>query len=257
MWRKLRQFLWLIPVLLLFAAVGTYVAFRVGHLSTEPELVRRTTLENSVWRGYLHGGGAWRNLPFKITADEESDVKRCLAVGSELNSTHNGRSRFLDDAARKELEAVLAKRPGFFYAEYLLGVWHTKNGDAAAGQRYHEQAFEHAPVVLVQTYLFPDGRPLVGANVRWFEIECNRVQKGSIDPSLKLMFYDLVTDAQGQMAVPVYDTVYRHTTVSHPTAPPQELKTNYPTLGWFEPTSKRSLLPAATVEIVVKPGQSK
>jgi hypothetical protein len=73
------------------------------------------------------------------------------------------------------------------------------NGDASRGREYHALALEHAPVVLVQTYEFAHGRPLAGARVPEFQVECNRVRNGSLDPSLKLTFFDLTTDAEGRI----------------------------------------------------------
>ena len=98
-------------------------------------------------------------------------------------------------------------------------------------------------MTLVQRFDHPDGTPLVGAYVRSVEVECNRVRGGSLDPSLKLEFFDLVTDADGCVRLPVYRTVYRLSGISHP----RGYKAEFPTLGWFETRGRVGLLPAAVV----------
>jgi hypothetical protein len=233
---------WLVSLLILIgaAAVGGAWLFRPD---PDPQPVVETTLETSDLMKFLSGGRNWRNLPFTLDAAEREDLATCLRLAADVRSTLNGVSSFTDASARAQLEAVLARRPDFFYAEYLLGLWHTMNGDAARGREYYARALEHAPVVLVQRYELADGRPLAGARVDTFQVECNRVRNGSLDPSLKLTFFDLTTDAHGSIRVPVYDTVYRLFNTSHP----EGYAATYPRLGWFESPGRVGLLPVAGV----------
>jgi hypothetical protein len=209
-----------------------------------PQPVVETTLETSSLMKFLSGGRNWRNLPFTLDAAEREDLAVSLRLAGDVRTTLNGVSSFSDPSARAQLEAVLARRPDFFYAEYLLGLWHAMNGDAARGHTHYARALEHAPVVLVQRYELADGRPLVGARIDTFQVECNRVQNGSLNPSLKLTFFDLTTDAGGSIRVPVYETVYRLFNTSHPDG----CTATYPRLGWFESPGRVGLLPAARVQ---------
>ena len=56
------------------------------------------------------------------------------------------------DQAKRDFEAILERRPEFFYAAYLLGCWHRQNGDTETATRYFEQAYATAPVVLVMSF---------------------------------------------------------------------------------------------------------
>jgi hypothetical protein len=207
-----------------------------------------TNLEATGLRQVLQGGGNWRNLPFRLSTAEEADLQGCLRLARLVPMIVNGVSEFSADSTRQELEAILRRNPNHFYAEYLLGLWHDLAGQAEEGREYHARALAHAPVVLVQTYRFPDGQPLRGAALRHIEIECNRVQGGSIDPSLKLAFYHLTTDETGSVRLPVYDTVYRRASVPAIALAPPGLRLTYPRLGWFAAPSRVGLLPVAQVK---------
>ena len=97
--------------------------------------------------------------------------------------------------------------------------------------------------VVVQRFEYADGRPLVGAEVRSFALECNRVRNGSLDPSLKLLYVGLVTDAGGEVRLPAYRTVWRTDSMAHPPG----FDVTFPSLGWFEGRGKVGLLPPAVV----------
>lgn len=202
------------------------------------QAVTATTLE-------ARGDGTWRNLPFTISAEEENDAEACLQLVEEKTHFRNGEDPFIGfvQSRRTKLEAILARRPGYFYAEYLLAHWWWDNADSAEVARLLEASYKHAPVVLVQQYVFADGTPLRHALVPDFEIECNRVQNHRLDPSLRLRYRDLRTDDRGCIYLPVYNTVYRIASMSFP--PGYDVKS--PDLGWFEASQKVGLLPPATV----------
>ena len=142
-----------------------------------------------------------------------------------------------------QLEGLLARHPGLFHAESMLALWHRRRGDATAAADHAARAERLAPVVLVQRFEREDGTPLVGGRVQSMQVECNRVVGGSLDPSLKLTFFDLTTDNEGSVRLPVYKTVYRLYSVGHPAGYDLDL----PRLGWFEARGKVGLLPVATV----------
>ena len=60
--------------------------------------------------------------------------------------------RVFGDQARRDFEAILARRPDFFYAAWLLGCWHRQNGDMEEASQYFEQAYTAAPIVLVMSF---------------------------------------------------------------------------------------------------------
>lgn len=203
--------------------------------------IEKTTLERQGLQKIL--GPGWRDLDFAIDAEEEADVKKCVILARKVYAKLNDKILFAGDDVRDELETILKKRPDFFYAEYLLGTWHRLNGNQQRSQEYYERAFKHAPVILVQSYQNKDGSPLAGAQIQTFAIECNRVQDGSLDPSLKLVFPALVTDTEGCFYLPSYDTVFRTDDMAHPPG----YSIDYPRLGWFATTVKVGVLPTATV----------
>lgn len=188
-------------------------------------------------------GRSWRDLPFRLSADEEADLKRCDEMPVLYRSSSNGVSPFLDDSVRSDLEEMVARRPDFFYAEYLLSLWHERHGDSANADRYRTAAREHAPVVLVQPFVLPDGSPVRNTNVSEMQIECNRVQNGSLNPDLKLTFLNLTTDDEGCVYLPVYDTVYRVYARSHPDG----YEPDFPKLGWFKSPRRFGVLPVVTL----------
>ena len=108
------------------------------------------------------------------------------------------------------------------------------------------QAYRHAPRVIVQRYENAEGDPIVGAEVPSFELECNRVENSSLNPSPKLVYFNLVTDEEGAIYLPVYDTVLRATSKSYP----KDIPVNYPTLGWFECRGRAGLMPVAATGII-------
>ena len=117
---------------------------------------------------------------------------------------------------REKLEAILTKHPKLFYAQQLLGTWHQMNGNYKEAARLLKESLANAPIVLTQTYQFGNGEPLKGVTIPGITIECNRVKDHSLDPSLNLQFVSLITDSQGQVHLPVYDTVYRTSSQSYP-----------------------------------------
>ena len=196
----------------------------------------------------LEGWGGWRNLPFNIEPDEEAAIKACRKIAARNNSSYYiregvGRSRrvtkFMKVEARDELEEILKEHPDCFYAKHLLGTWHRLNGDDEIASKLINESLQQAPIVLTRRYATGDGKPVAGINVGGIGIECNRVQRGSLDPSLTLKFLSLITDADGFVSMPVYDTVYRLEGWSYPKGYDAEAKP----LGWIESKTKTGILP--------------
>lgn len=190
--------------------------------------IKKTSLESFF--------GGWKNLSFEISAEEEQSVKKCTKLLIKWYSPDAIRSGEI----RKELESVLLERPSFFYPEFLLGMWHRDYGDKQVGRELIKKAYEHAPVILVQKYQDENGEPITGLEIQTYNVECNKVKKGSLS-QFDLKFRDLIADDDGCIYVPVYDTVYRRSATSLPS----DYNIAYPTLGWFKAKSKVALMPIA------------
>ncbi len=187
--------------------------------------------------------GGWRNLPFEISKGEEADARRCVKLARKFPLSMNGKSTFYDDSTREALEKLLVARPGYFYAEYLLGQWHRGKGNARQADELREKAYKHAPVIIVQPYVDDKNIALAGAEIQSFALECNRVKNGYLDPSLELHYFNLRTDASGCIYLPAYNTVFRRETASWPTG----YDADYPRLGWFETSTRVGQLPICVV----------
>lgn len=204
--------------------------------------IEKTDLKSS-W------GSWWRNLPFEISAEEEKAVRECLALRQKSGATINEQNQFDLPAVREALEGVLARRPGFFYAEYLLSVWHRSNGDTAKADELFERSLKDAPAIIVQRFEAADGRPVADVAVDCFALECNRVKNGWLDPSLELKYLRLKTDKDGCIYLPAYKTVYRRNDMATPHG---GYRAEWPRLGWFECSARVGVLPAC---VLTKEGQ--
>ena len=191
--------------------------------------------------------GGWRNLPFDLEPEEEAAVRDCVEISQRMRSRHNGVVEFTKVESRDDLDAILKKHPECFYAKHLLGTWHRINGDQQRATELINESLQQAPVVLSRRYATGDGKPVGKIDVGTIVIECNRVQNGSLDPSLRLAFVAMVTDADGFINVPVYDTVYRLSSWSHPKGYDAEAKS----MGWFKSKVKVGVLPEV---MLWKPG---
>ena len=147
-----------------------------------PAPVRGTTLEATGWQKQVVGRN-WRDLPFAIDPVEETAVAELRGSPDCAGSSVNDELAFDRDDTRADLEKVLARHPNLFAAEHLLATWHYRRGNRSEAERYFEAAETHAPAILVQTYRDEDGRPLVEALIRDFEVECNRVRRGRSTPA--------------------------------------------------------------------------
>lgn len=220
--------------ILLIALLGLFL---LPGLRTEKAPIVETSLEG--WFG-------WRNLPFDPKADELAIIKECQQFVIDYRSTYgkDGKRvrRFDDLKTRDDLEDLLKLKPDFFYTQHLLGTWYRRNGDLDKAQELLSASLKNAPVVLTQRYRTGNGESLTDVTIDGMSIECNRVKNHSLDPSLQLEFIDLVTDSDGEVAVPVYDTVFRLASRSYPAGYDTEMQR----LGWFSAKSRIGVLPEIT-----------
>ncbi|MFO0999517.1 MAG: M56 family metallopeptidase [Planctomycetaceae bacterium] len=195
----------------------------------------------------LEGLFGWRNLPFDPGAEELATLKECHQFVIDYRSTYgsNGKTirRFDDLKTRDGLEDLLKRNPDFFYTQHLLGTWYRRNGDLKRAQELLSASLKNAPVVLTQRYRTGHGEPLSVVTIETMSIECNRVKNHSIDQSLELEFVDLITNSDGEVAVPVYDTVFRIGSRTYPAGYDTEMQR----LGFFSAKSRIGVLPEITV----------
>ena len=220
--------------LLLIAILGLFL---LPGLRAEKSPIVETTLEG--WFGY-------RNLAFDPDADELAIVKECQQSVIAYRSTYtkDGKTvrRFDDPETRDSLEDLLERKPNFFYTQHLLGTWYRRNGDLNKAQELLSASLKNAPVVLTQRYRTGKGESLTGVTIEVMSIECNRVTNHSHDGSLQLEFIALVTDSRGEVAVPVYDTVFRLNSRAYPAGYDTEMQR----LGYFSVKSRIGVLPEIT-----------
>ncbi|MEZ6088017.1 MAG: hypothetical protein R3C05_08335 [Pirellulaceae bacterium] len=220
------------------AIVAVIALLVLPGMRAEEAPVVRTSLEGTF--------GGWRNLSFDPPAEELAILEACEAIVTKYRSSYHvdneSRLRFDDHSTREELEEIVKRKPGFFYPQHLLATWHRRNGDPEMARKLFASAFENAPVILSQRYQNGEDAPIEGLTIPEFSIECNRVQNRSIDQSLRLQFIDLTTDSNGEIKVPVYETVYRLSSRSIP----QGYSTEMPRLGFFEAESRVGQIPPVT-----------
>lgn len=194
----------------------------------------------------LEGWFGWRNLSFDPAADELVIINECKQFVIDYRSTYNndGKTirRFDDPETRAGLEALLKRKPDFFYTQHLLGTWYRRSGDLNRAQELLSASLKNAPVVLIQRYRTGNGVSLTGVTIEEMSLECNQVKNHSLDSGLKLEFIDLVTDSNGEIAMPAYDTVFRLASRSYPDG----YDTEMPRLGWFSAKSRIGVLPEIT-----------
>lgn len=222
------------------AEISTSFARDYGYRATS---VVKTDLAVTGPSKLLHGGRNWKDLPFHLDSEEELAVERCVEIAKRVRSQVNDMSRFLEEQARVDLEQLLAERPDFFYAQFLLGAWHRAHGHDEVAIRLTGEALSNAPTIIALQYVDPTGAPAADLPIQGFALECNRVQAGYLDPSLKLYYPALVSDTEGFVYLPVYDTVYRADDMAHPSG----YDAAYPTLGWFRARSKIGVVPPVVV----------
>jgi len=120
-------------------------------------------------------------------------------------------SRRFGETARRDFEAILARRPDFFYAAYLLGCWHRQNGDLETAERYFEQAYATAPVVLVMSFdllelaeSWEQNRPpqLTLLNNRTFAHNIDLTYHYGLDDAAMVRYPMLRSDENGLILIP-------------------------------------------------------
>lgn len=147
--------------------------------------------------------------PSLLTEDENSLMRQCKSNG--FYSTHYG-SGGPPVHDRQVLEKILAQRPHFFYAEYLLGNWYQKSHNPRQAQAWIDRALQDAPAILAGRVQFADGKPVNGytftPSVSLFSsADFREVSFGYNDPRT-LIYPDVTADAHGCYYLPVFRAVY-------------------------------------------------
>lgn len=187
----------------------------------------------------LSGWLGWKNLPFKISPEEEAYIKSAVEISQKSRTRSNSVIKFDKLGVIDELKNLEAGFGDHFYVKYLMGTWYWRNGFGEKASELFEQSINMAPKVLVIKYVDKNRKPLEGLYISHVELECNRVQNRYLDPSLELVYHTLVTDDAGCIYLPVYDTVLRWTSLTHPDG----WDVDYHSLGHFRIRGKFGKLP--------------
>lgn len=146
-------------------------------------------------------------LPYGITEADKTAMKQLNPSGDVfLGALPEG-------LTKARIEAVLAARPHFFYAEALLSQRYRQQGDKARAAALWSKALHDAPVVLARRYAYDDGTPVEGLH---FGTVINCYSPSHLSASntnfrklgVGLAYIDVVTDADGCLYLPVFRAIY-------------------------------------------------
>ena len=145
-------------------------------------------------------------LPYGITEADKAAIRKLDPNGDAFFGA------LPQGLTKARIEAVLAARPHFFYAEALLSQWYRRHGDKANADAFWSKALHDAPVVLARRYAYDDGTPVAGLHLG-AEINCyspahlsaSNVNFRNLGVGL---YYDVVTDADGCFYLPVFRAIY-------------------------------------------------
>ena len=148
-----------------------------------------------------------------------------------------------DPGAVTHIERIATEHPGMFYPTMLLALIQRQRGDDAAAEKLFSEAFAAAPGAIRLQYVDDAGEPVAGLALGAIEIVCAQMSDGNLDESCRLVYPYLVTDSDGWVYLPVYETVYRASELPQP--PGKTIDYRMP--GWFEFPGRLGEMPAAVV----------
>ena len=226
---------------MLFSSLPTRVEkdfsaiFTPSELPETPSSVTRVAQQWATDRGWELGDcERLASQPFSLSATssashtpvyDDPDYAICLryvlarATDRNADNTLSGQyvpgewlpEHRLGEQARHDFEAILAKRPDFFYAAYLLGCWYRQHDDVETATRYFELAYSTAPVVLVMSFdLFElhesweQNRPprVTLVNNRTFAHDIDLTYQYGVDDCAKVRYPLLRADENGLVLIP-------------------------------------------------------
>lgn len=228
---------------LIVLAVVTLPVWRSGSTLDNP----RPATAASYGPGTFESIGVAMNLQehprLNLDPGQEAGLKACIKVSRLVNSSVNGVARFDMPEAKEQLLDLQKTISPSFYPEFLLAQWHRRNSRPDDAERWMRQSLSHAPVVLVRKYRFMDGRPLANTEVGTLGVECRMKTTTSSNTDQVLNYPGLVTDNQGRVQLPCYDTKIRSNGVQWPTG--YEIETGRH--GYLEVRGRYCLLPTIYV----------
>ncbi len=147
--------------------------------------------------------------PALLTENDKTLLQQCKADAVVSTMYGSGGPSVHD---RRVLEEVLARRPHFFYAEYLLGVWYKKSHDPTDGLIWISRALQDAPAILAGRVQFGDGKPVNGftfsPNVSLYRSANFMDGPYDYNDTRTLIYPDVTADANGCYYLPVFRAVY-------------------------------------------------
>ncbi|QQE11795.1 hypothetical protein JD969_20325 [Planctomycetota bacterium] len=148
-------------------------------------------------------GRVRRKLPFALSEQQRREIG---VLSSAAERWEQAVDAGLDELADFSGEA--------FYGDYLRGRYKNQSlraSETAIGwqTKSWNNAFEKAEKALVIRYLDESGEPLISQNIGTVRVICAIKQDGVVDEGVVLVFPYEITDKNGYIYLPVYDTVLR------------------------------------------------
>lgn len=148
-----------------------------------------------------------------------------------------------DVAEASDLRAMLEAHPDVFYGWYLLGLAEQQAGDGDTAEQAFARATKLAPAALVIPFQNDAGGPAADLILPLIVIHCGQKRDGELDDSVRLIYRNVTTDAQGQVYLPVYSVPCLVAEVQAPAG--TTVVTPWP--GWFTFPGQAGQVPAAEV----------
>lgn len=173
-------------------------------------------------------------LPFELSAEDASVVNDLALLAQNW------------DRDRRRLPTFgPPPESADFYYDYLMGrSFSVERGRNQSADRLLADAYRQAPKVLVWRFVDDAGKPLVDRNVGTIELVVVRLRDDVMDESLRLVYPDLTTDADGRVLLPVYDTVC---SLGDSTRWAEGIAVEHELTRWFESPGRVGALPDAVV----------
>jgi len=190
--------------------------WRSGSSLENPSLAKASDHDSYLLDSIAKALRLWDYPRLNLDTVQEGALLKCIGISRLVNSFVNGTAKFDKPEVKEQLLALRDEMKPGFYPEFLLAYWCQRKGQIDESRRWMEQSLEHAPVVLIREYQFVDGRALADTEVGKQGIECRMKTATNSNQSHVLLYPGLITDSQGRILLPCYDTEIRSSSVTYP-----------------------------------------
>ncbi|MGB1124440.1 MAG: hypothetical protein ACPG4Q_04465 [Phycisphaeraceae bacterium] len=149
-------------------------------------------------------GKQYKKTDLTIDPDVEAVLQQCAAMAKSTEF-------FSSDETKERLLAFAEDEDNGFYPPYLLAAWHLGRGHAEAYGHWMGIAFKRADTAIVQKMVDTQGNPVADYRLPPVAIGYDRVTDGKLDATLVLIYPRPTSQANGDVYLPVYRSVYRLT----------------------------------------------